>query len=257
MISVCTYHNSDKEMRKLFNICVAAIPLVLIICSCFGCGKEKAMGDNTLADTTNGRLVTGLRYLALGDSYTIGQSVGESERFPAQTARLLATDNEVVESIKYIAVTGWTTTNLRNAISAQNPSPNFDVVTLLIGVNDQYQHKDTASYRTNFTHLLQTAVTLAGNRASRVFVLSIPDYSVTPFVPAYDKGRVSEEINAFNEINREITLANKITYIDITPASREAANDRSLIASDGLHPSGRQYAKWAGLLAPMIKSAVR
>lgn len=247
-------------MKKLIKISATAVPLFLLIFACLACQKEKIMDTrsiSTLNDTAYPAGATGLKYLALGDSYTIGQSVQETDRFPAQTAKILAGENIGVASIKYIATTGWTTTNLLNAISFQNLSPNFDFVTLLIGVNDQYQHKDTASYRTNFTALLNTSISLAGSRPSRVFVLSIPDYSVTPFVAESNKARVSGEIDVFNNINREVTLAYNIAYIDITPASREAAKDPTLIATDGLHPSGKQYAKWASLLGPVIKKRLK
>ncbi|GEO09260.1 SGNH/GDSL hydrolase family protein [Segetibacter aerophilus] len=207
--------------------------------------------------TTETTSPAGLKYLALGDSYTIGQSVQESERFPAQTVRLLASNNISVETPQYIATTGWTTANLINAINAQNPPKNFDIVTLLIGVNDQYQHMDTSSYRIRFTTLLNMAIAFAANRPSRVFVLSIPDYSATPYVSPSDKGRVSFEIDQFNEINKQITLANNVAYVDITPASREATTDPALVANDGLHPSGKQYARWSELLAPMIKNALK
>jgi lysophospholipase L1-like esterase len=197
--------------------------------------------------TTNG----GKRYLALGDSYTIGQGVAENERFPAQTAALLA--NYDIKTPQYIAVTGWTTANLMSAINTQKPQGPYDLVTLLIGVNDQYQGVDTATYRTRFTQLLQTSVQLAGGRGSRVFVLSIPDYSVTPFVAASNKARVSREIDAFNAINKQVSQQNNITYVDVTPSTREGATNPSLIANDGLHPSGLEYKKWAEMLAPLIK----
>lgn len=244
------------------NISVMTIYLFLAIFACFACGKEKTMNTtqfiNTIpADTSGGTVVTAAKYLALGDSYTIGQNVEEKDRFPAQTMQLLANQQVSVQSVKYIATTGWTSANLIDAINAQKPPSNFDIVTLLIGVNDQYQHVDTAMYRSHFTDLLNTSVTLAGSRPSRVFVISIPDYSATPFVAPPDKARVSQEIDAFNAINKEITLAHNIAYVDITPASRDAANNSSLVASDGLHPSGKEYAKWAALLAPVIKNAVK
>ena len=196
-------------------------------------------------------------WLALGDSYTIGQSVSATDRFPAQTAQLLAGENLQTNSLLYIATTGWTTSNLLSAIASQNPTPNYDIVTLLIGVNDQYQGVDTATYRTRFIQCLQKALQLAANRTARVFVLSIPDYSATPFVPASDKARVSMEIDLFNAINKQLTLQNNIAYIDITPSTRLAAIDPSLIANDGLHPSGKEYAVWSQLLAPLIKNALQ
>jgi lysophospholipase L1-like esterase len=244
-------------MNRLKNTCRLIVILFFTVFVCFACRKEKIMDTppvtNIISDTT----LAGLQYLALGDSYTIGQNVQESERFPAQTAKLLYNQSLTEKSVTYIATTGWTTTNLINAINSQDPPHNFDIVTLLIGVNDQYQHLDTAGYRARFTTLLNTSVKLAGSRPSRVFVVSIPDYSATPYVYASEKSRVSKEIDAFNAINKEITLSNNIAYIDITPGSRDAATDLSLVANDGLHPSGKEYAKWAAMLAPIIKNALK
>lgn len=196
-------------------------------------------------------------YLALGDSYTIGQSVSTADRFPAQTVQLLIEDSLRATSLQYIATTGWTTASLLSAFASQNLIPNYDIVTLLIGVNDQYQGVDSATYRTRFTKCLQKAVQLSANRTARVFVLSIPDYSATPFVPASDKARVSREIDWFNAINKQVSLQNNIAYIDITPSTRLAATDPTLIANDGLHPSGKEYAVWAQMLAPFIKNALK
>lgn len=240
------------------------LPLLFAICAC---GKEKAIilpvegeipvNDTMITKDTTATLpsVTG-KFLALGDSYTIGQNVQDDERFPAQTVQLLKLQN-INLSIQYIATTGWTTTNLISAINSENPVKDFDIVTLLIGVNDQYQSRDTAEYRSRFSELLTKAVELAGNRKSRVFVLSIPDYSATPFVSEDDKAIVSNQIDEFNAINKEVTLQNNINYIDITPSTRKAANDSTLIANDGLHPSGKEYAVWANMLAPLIKKVLQ
>ena len=206
------------------------------------------------ADTTTSTKT--YTYLALGDSYTIGQSVSATDRFPAQTVALLAKNNIKVSAPTYIATTGWTTTNLMNAINSASLPPPYDIVSLLIGVNDQYQMRDTTGYRQRFTALLEKSVQLSGNRPSRVFVVSIPDYSATPFVPQAQKPQVSTEIDMFNAINKDVTEQRKISYIDITPGSRDAATNNALVANDGLHPSGLEYAKWAMLLAPKIKAAL-
>jgi lysophospholipase L1-like esterase len=196
-----------------------------------------------------------ITYLALGDSYTIGQSVAETERFPAQAVAQLRAGYINMGNPQYIATTGWTTSNLAQAIQQQQPKGPFGVVTLLIGVNDQYQHMDTGGYRTRFAQLLQTAIALAGNRKSRVFVLSIPDYSVTPFGGGLQ--RIHDEIDEFNAINEEITLDYGVKYINITSISRLAANDPSLIAGDGLHPSGKQYKLWVDALVPVMMKALK
>jgi lysophospholipase L1-like esterase len=196
-------------------------------------------------------------YLALGDSYTIGQSVAVEGRFPSQTVALLRQGGLRVADPVYIAQTGWTTANLQHAITTQNPAPTYDMVSLLIGVNDQYQSGDTSGYALRFTQLLEKAIMLARGKKERVFVLSIPDYSVTPFVPAAGKERVSKEIDAFNAINFRITTAYGVSYTNITPSSREGATNADLIAADGLHPSALEYKKWAEQLAPKIRAALQ
>ena len=192
-------------------------------------------------------------WLALGDSYMIGESVNAGERFPAQTMALLQTAGYDFAEPKYIATTGWTTQDLLNAIDQQKPKGPYDIVTLLIGVNDQYQHMDMAGYRERFNECLQKAIALAGNNREHVFVISIPDYSVTPYASNSDTTQISKEIDEFNAINKAITLSYNISYIDITAGTREAKDDPSLLANDRLHPAGKEYAKWASLLADEIK----
>lgn len=193
-------------------------------------------------------------FLALGDSYTIGEGVTLGERFPHQTAALLKGRGINMLEPQYIAQTGWPTGSLLYAINGTNPPDSFDVVSLLIGVNNQYQRRDTGTYRQEFTQCLKEAIRLAGKRTKRVFVVSIPDYSVTPFASNSDTVRISNEIDAFNNINKQVTDSAGIVYIEITQSSRAGRFDPSLIASDGLHPSGREYAKWAAKLAEeMIK----
>ena len=189
-------------------------------------------------------------YLALGDSYTIGESVDSAQRFPAQLAALLAAAGKPMQSVRYIARTGWRTDNLAQAISTQNPVGPFTLVTLLIGVNDQYQRHDTTGYRLAFTQLLNRAIGLAGGKKDHVFMLSIPDYGVTPF--GRGDPAISREIDQFNAINQNVTRQNGVVYIDITPISRQAATDPDLTAGDGLHPSGKHYGRWAALLAPEV-----
>lgn len=244
------------------------ISLLFSIFSCFACGKEKgiqtATGNNmpdrdTIINPPSDTATSskkGAKYLALGDSYTIGENVQEAERFPEQTVQLLRAQNINIQDPEYIATTGWTTANLLSAINSQEPAKNFDIVTLLIGVNDQYQRGDTVGYRERFSALINKAIDFAGGLKTHVFVLSIADYSATPFVVENDKADVSRQIDLFNVINKKVSLQNNITYIDITPSTRQAANDASLIANDGLHPSGKEYAVWAGMLAPLIKNVL-
>ncbi len=190
-------------------------------------------------------------YLALGDSYTIGESVKKTERFPDQTVALLHAAGWNMAAAEYIARTGWTTEDLQDALKNAKLRPPYDIVSLLIGVNDQYQGMDTTGYRQRFTQLLRNAIRLAGQQVKHVFVLSIPDYSVTPFGRGDQKIRI--EIDGFNSINRQIALDYQVNYLDITPISRKAATDQSLTANDGLHPSAKQYQEWAFLLAAAIQ----
>ena len=204
-----------------------------------------------VTDTTNTKDTAAAKtYLALGDSYTIGQSVDSSDRFPAQTAALLAKQNIRFAPIQYIATTGWTTLNLMDAINIQQPKGPFEAVSLLIGLNDQYQTHDTTNYRSRFTDLLNKAIALSGNRKTHVFVLSIPDYGVTPF--GNNEKEISDQINEFNAINKEVTISQGISYTDVITISRNDAVDASMIAYDGLHPSGKQYAQWALALDSMM-----
>ena len=191
-------------------------------------------------------------FLALGDSYTIGESVMASERFPDQTAQFLMARQIKIGDPEIIATTGWTTRDLINAIDAKTPKNNYSVVTLLIGVNNQYQGKSIDEYTSEFSFLLNHAIGYAGNKKENVYVLSIPDYSVTPFARESDTVRIAKEIDEFNAVNRKISFDAGVNYIDITPISREAKYDPSLIASDGLHPSGKQYKRWAEILVQKI-----
>lgn len=247
------------QQRYLFGLFVLAIVPTLVALSVTGCHKRTATSIPNVVVPPPDTLPTlnKLTYLALGDSYTIGQSVATEARFPHQAVAMLNSRGYRLNEPQYIAQTGWTTGALLNAIQTQNPAANYDAVSLLIGVNNQYQRRDTNEYRQQFSTCLQHAIRLAGNRSNRVFVLSIPDYSVTPFARNADTAKIAQEIDAFNRINKEITLAAGIVYIDITPASREGRTDVSLIANDGLHPSGLEYTKWAAKLADAMAPVLR
>ena len=183
------------------------------------------------------------RYLALGDSYTIGESVAATERFPAQLARELHLGEPQI-----IARTGWTTDELNAAIDAANPQGPFDLVTLLIGVNNQYRGRSADEYRGQFVALLQRAIGFAGGKAARVIVVSIPDWGVTPFAEGRDRAKIAREIDQYNAINREEAVRAGARWVDITPVSR--GGDPALVAADGLHPSAKQYTEWVRLIAP-------
>lgn len=227
--------------------------LIIFICVFFSCNKK------TVAPTVSipPPLTPTKSYLALGDSYTIGQSVAQNERFPAQTVSLLKQHGINMNDPVYIAQTGWTTANLQSAIANQNPPSTFDVVSLLIGVNDQYQGMDTSGYALRFTQLLEKVIQLAGGKKSNVFVLSIPDYSATPFVATGNKSKVTMEIDWFNAINKRITTSFNVSYTDITPSTREATTNTALVANDNLHPSGLEYKKWAEMLAPKMRAVLK
>jgi lysophospholipase L1-like esterase len=194
-------------------------------------------------------------YLALGDSYTIGQSVNADETYPAQTVAILKSQNINIHSTEIIATTGWTTADLQNAISKHKFAfAKYDIVTLLIGVNNQYQGRSESEYKIQFSALLHNAIQLAGNISMHVIVLSIPDYSVVPFAQNSDTALISREINSFNIINKEISANYKVNYINVTDESRKVATDKSLITHDNLHYSGKEYALWAKMLAETIRS---
>jgi lysophospholipase L1-like esterase len=213
-------------------------------------GTQQTINTPVTSDTVK-------TYLALGDSYTIGQSVSEADRFPSQVVRLLENDSIKISDPKIVAVTGWTTTNLINALNLIPPQNNYSLVSLLIGVNNQYQGRSIEDYRTDFTLLLNRAIQYARSKPDHVFVLSIPDYSVTPFAQNSDKQKTASEIDSFNLANKSISMLLGVNYLDITPISREAKNNPSLIANDGLHPSGLQYKLWGDLLGPMIKKVLQ
>lgn len=198
-----------------------------------------------------------LSYLALGDSYTIGEQVPLQENFPNQTTEQLKRSNVSIGAPTIVAKTGWTTDELEDGINKASIKGNYDFVSLLIGVNNQYRGRSTDEYARQFEALLKKALVFAGGRPSRVAVLSIPDWGVTPFAEGRDRKKIAEEIDAFNEINKKIAAQYKVHYIDITPGTREAASDRSLLASDGLHPSGKDYQRWAGKLAQVIQKELQ
>ncbi|HEV7518521.1 MAG TPA: GDSL-type esterase/lipase family protein [Thermoanaerobaculia bacterium] len=188
------------------------------------------------------------RYLALGDSYTIGQGVSPADRWPAQLAALLSRHGIPFAPPEIVARTGWTTEDLAAALDREPPRGPFALVSLQIGVNDQFQGNEAdAGYRDRFRRLLGRAIGWAGGEPRRVLVLSIPDWGVAPFAEGRDGRSIAAAIDRFNAVNREETLRARARWVDITPESRRAGSDRSLFAADGLHPSGRQYAAWAHL----------
>lgn len=198
-----------------------------------------------------------MRFLALGDSYTIGESVEEHQRWPVQLVRLLEAEGIHTAELLIVAQTGWTTDELDAGIDAANPQGVYDLVSLLIGVNNQYRGLSQTRYRQEFRALLERAIQFAGGETAAVVVLSIPDWSVVPFAEGRDRSQISAEINQFNNINQSETVACGCHYVNVTPNSRAAASDPRLIAEDGLHPSGDMYAQWAHLVSPVAVSILR
>lgn len=184
-----------------------------------------------------------IRFLALGDSYTIGESVPEEERWPELLASSLRKDGIQIEKPKIIATTGWRTDQLKAAILSSGTPDDYELVSLLIGVNNQYQKRSPESYEPEFRELLDMAVKKAGGIKERVFVVSIPDYGYTPFGQSRQKD-ISDDLDEFNEVNKELTLERGIAYFNITEISREGLHDPELVAPDKLHPSGKMYRLW-------------
>ena len=237
-----------KKINIFYIACVLLLSSPLLPAAVFL--KTRTMPVTIKTDTTN-------TWLALGDSYTIGESVPEKDRYPVQTVTLLKAQGIDFSEAAIIATTGWTTQNLLDAIKNKPVKPAYTIVSLLIGVNNQYQGRSLEEYKEQFAILLQHAIELAGNKASHVFVLSIPDYSVTPFAQHADQSKIANEIDVFNTANKQIAGKCKVNYINITTASRKAATDPSLVASDGLHFSGKAYLEWSQLLVPLIKQALQ
>jgi lysophospholipase L1-like esterase len=195
----------------------------------------------------------GIRYLALGDSYTIGESVEETERYPVQLAAALDILPPTI-----IAKTGWTTIDLQSALQTADLDTPYQLVSLLIGVNNQYQGRPLDAYEETFEELLDQAVQYAGGDKTRVFVLSIPDYAYTPFGQNRDHpSQISIEIDSFNLANKTITEGKGIRYFDITPISRNGLDDPLLVAADGLHPSGEMYRQWVRLILPEVQKWIQ
>lgn len=197
-----------------------------------------------------------LGYLALGDSYTIGEAVAPSQRWPEQLARALRHEGVALAPPRIVAVTGWTTDELEAGMDATALDARYELVSLLIGVNDQYRGRSAGRYRDPFRHLLARAVGLAGDRPGRVLVVSIPDWGVTPFGrgSGRDIGGIAHALDVYNAIARDEAGRAGARFVDITPVSRRHPD---LVAEDGLHPDGRQYTRWTGAILPVARAALR
>ncbi|MDB9787674.1 SGNH/GDSL hydrolase family protein [Flavobacteriaceae bacterium] len=190
-------------------------------------------------------------YLALGDSYTIGESVKESERWPVQLSNSLR--NKLNKPV-IIAKSGWTTDQLIDTLNKINFNKKFDFVSLLIGVNNQYRGRSVENFKEGFTILLKKSIEFANYKKERVMVVSIPDWGVTPFAKNKNRTIIGNEIDAFNKVIHDECMKNNITFFNITEISRKAVNDNSLIAEDGLHPSKKMYKQWVKIIKPYFKN---
>ncbi|HLO80302.1 MAG TPA: SGNH/GDSL hydrolase family protein [Chitinophagaceae bacterium] len=186
-----------------------------------------------------------LTYLALGDSYTIGESVPAAENFPNQLVRMMREKGADVAAPDIVAKTGWTTAELKDGIAAAKLRESYDYVTLLIGVNNQYRNLAPEDYAREFEQLLKMAIQFAGGKSSNVIVVSIPDWGATPFARDRDRGKITEQINDFNLRNSRISAKHNVKYVDITEGTREALINPELVAGDKLHPSGVEYNRWS------------
>jgi lysophospholipase L1-like esterase len=243
---------------KTLNIITISGRLLLMILFFFTCSGSSCSKNEI--EPMSPTLKKKYTYLALGDSYTIGEMVAPPDNFPGQVFTLLQQKGIDIQAPRIIAKTGWTTDELETGIIDANTlhplSGQYDFVSLLIGVNNQYRGRSVDEYRPEFEELLRKAIHFAGGKADHVVVVSIPDWGVTPFAAGRDREQIAREIDAYNAANKQVALRYNIHYIDITPWTREAASDHSLLASDGLHPSGKEYRRWAELIAIYFKSKI-
>ncbi len=193
-------------------------------------------------------------YLALGDSYTIGESVPLHESFPYQTVQLLRKAGHHFHAPEIVAKTGWTSFELAEHMLHTKLNDPYDFVTLLIGVNNQYRELPAEEFKTDLDFLLRKAIHLSGEKSNHVILLSIPDWGITPFASAKDGKKISKEIDDFNAICESAARTYQTHFINITEGTRKAKNDRSLLTTDKLHYSGKEHAVWAELVTEIIKA---
>ncbi|MFT4735379.1 MAG: lysophospholipase L1-like esterase [Algoriphagus sp.] len=220
------------------RLSLIVLPFLLAV----GCSKRTVKSESQ----------NNLTYLALGDSYTIGESVSKNKRWPNQLQKTLSAEGLGIEMPRIIAKTGWTTNELNEGINNNLPNGNYDLVSLLIGVNNQFRGLSIEEFKMEFEALLERSIGFAGNDKSKVFVVSIPDYGVTPFGQTQNSEKIGKEIDAYNAAKKIICDAKGISFFDITPISRQAIYDKGLVASDGLHPSGKMYGQWVALIGDDI-----
>ena len=194
-------------------------------------------------------------FLALGDSYTIGESVDAAMRWPNQLVTALNRSGLEFEQPEIVAKTGWTTDELLTALDQASLAASYDYVSLLIGVNNQYRGRSVASFEPEFTALIERAISYSNRKANGVFVVSIPDWGVMPFAEGRDARKIALEIDTYNKSIERICKIYGVRFFDITEISRKASETPSFVASDGLHPSGEMYAAWVNEVRSFFKSA--
>ena len=235
--------------NELFMKCILLFVVLTVIFSCSSSKEATELSPSEQPEEPERKT-----YLALGDSYTIGESVSETMRWPVQLAEQFnSTSDKLLEQPTIVAQTGWTTNELQTAINNTNFAFPYDLVTLLIGVNNQYRGYDFERFETEFEELLEFAIEKAGS-SNRVIVVSIPDWGVMPFAEGRNREQIAEEIDQYNERKKEITNELNAHFIDITAISREAEEQPSYIANDGLHPSGEQYSAWVNEILPVVNT---
>lgn len=231
--------------------------LLLIFAVLAACASPRVVAPVAMP-TTPGPTTAAIAYLALGDSYTIGEGAAEADRWPVQLAALSRAQGPSLASPDIIARTGWTTAELQAAIAASgNHRTNYGLVSLLIGVNNQYRGQSVELYRREFRQLLATAVAYAGGASGHVVVLSIPDWGQTPFGRGRDQAQIARDIDQFNAVAQAECQAARIAYVDITDFTRGAAGDPSQFTSDGLHYTGAQMRQWAGRALPVVQGLLK
>ena len=234
-------------MKQLLKIIVFTVSFGVVFYGCISNNSDETPNTENPATPKNFKLI------ALGDSYTFGQSVCENCRFPSQLKDSLQTRYTTLDTfnLEIIAQTGWTTTNLKNAISSANPPNDFDLVTLLIGVNNQYQNKPFELYETEFIELVDTAISLVGGNASKLIVVSIPDYAYTPFGQASNALNISTQLELYNTYAQTYCADNNLKYVYITDITQQGLDNPALVATDNLHPSTLAYTKFVERILPL------
>jgi len=237
----------------------------LLILAALGCSKrmispQSIFEKETVTEVSSNEDTidsASIRYLALGDSYTVGASVALSLNFPSQLSRSLEKEFDVNVELQLIATSGWRTDNLLNALKNAATSPPYELVTLLIGVNNQYQDIPFSTYELEFTELFNRALTLAGGNINHLIIISIPDWGYTPFGESFDRTQISKEIDEYNSFAKRTADKFNVTFIDITDITRRGLEETELVASDNLHPSALAYKLFVDRMTPIIFSQLK